>query len=67
MARRCCERRLTAYTTEGESLIWNGSPIAKRMKVVEVRSNRMPGGGLVITFSDVTPSFEGRPKLLERA
>jgi signal transduction histidine kinase/CheY-like chemotaxis protein len=34
--------------------------------VIEVRSNRMPGGGLVITFSDVTPSFEAA-EALERA
>jgi len=34
--------------------------------VVEVRSNRMPDGGLVITFTDVTPSFEAA-EALERA
>jgi signal transduction histidine kinase/CheY-like chemotaxis protein len=34
--------------------------------VIEVRANRMPGGGLVITFSDVTPSFEAA-EALERA
>ena len=34
--------------------------------VIEVRTNRMPGGGLVITFSDVTPSFEAA-EALERA
>ena len=34
--------------------------------VIEVRSNRMPGGGFVITFSDVTPSFEAA-EALERA
>jgi signal transduction histidine kinase/CheY-like chemotaxis protein len=34
--------------------------------VIEVRSNRMPGGGLVITFSDVTPSFEAA-EALERS
>src|SRR6202040_3371351 len=37
-----------------------------RHQVIEVRSNRMPGGGLVITFSDVTPSFEAA-EALERA
>ncbi|NOJ40123.1 PAS domain-containing hybrid sensor histidine kinase/response regulator [Bradyrhizobium australiense] len=56
-------RRLEAYTTEGE-------PYLERLPdghmVVEVRSNRMPGGGLVITFSDVTPSFEAA-EALERA
>jgi signal transduction histidine kinase len=30
------------------------------------RGNRMPGGGIVITFSDVTPSFEAA-EALERA
>ena len=34
--------------------------------VIEVRTNRMPGGGFVITFSDVTPSFEAA-EALERA
>ena len=34
--------------------------------VIEVRTNKMPGGGLVITFSDVTPSFEAA-EALERA
>ena len=34
--------------------------------VIEVRANRMPDGGLVITFSDVTPSFEAA-EALERA
>ena len=34
--------------------------------VIEVRTNRMPGGGLVITFSDVTPSFEAA-EALERS
>src|SRR6478609_4223934 len=34
--------------------------------VIEVRCNRMPGGALVITFSDVTPSFEAA-EALERA
>src|SRR5215216_2006708 len=37
-----------------------------RHMVIEVRSNRMPGGGFVITFSDVTPSFEAA-EALERA
>src|SRR5256714_1093273 len=34
--------------------------------VIEVRTNRMPGGGLVITFPDVTPSFEAA-EALERS
>ncbi len=58
------EMRLAAYTTEG------GEPYLERLPdrhmVIEVRTNRMPGGGLVITFSDVTPSFEAA-EALERA
>src|SRR5262249_58994411 len=38
----------------------------ERHMVIEVRTNRMPGSGLVITFSDVTPSFEAA-EALERA
>ena len=57
------ERRLTAYTREGEPYL-EGLP--DRHMVIEVRANRMPGGGLVITFSDVTPSFEAA-EALERA
>jgi Na+/proline symporter/signal transduction histidine kinase len=57
------ERRLAAYTREDE-------PYLERLPdghmVVEVRTNRMPGGGLVITFTDVTPSFEAA-EALERA
>jgi len=49
------EMRLAAYTTEGEPYL---ERLPDRHMVIEVRSNRMPGGGLVITFSDVTPSFE---------
>jgi Na+/proline symporter/signal transduction histidine kinase len=57
------ERRLTAYTTEGEPYL---ERLPDRHMVIEVRANRMPGGGLVITFSDVTPSFEAA-EALERA
>src|SRR5439155_22390746 len=56
-------RRLAAYTTEGKPYL---ERIPDRRLVIEVRSNRMPGGGLVITFSDVTPSFEAA-EALERA
>src|SRR5260221_12018470 len=34
--------------------------------VIEVRVNRMTDGGMVITFSDVTPSFEAA-EALERS
>ncbi len=37
-----------------------------RQIVIEVRTNKMPDGGLVLTFSDVTPSFEAA-EALERA
>jgi Na+/proline symporter/signal transduction histidine kinase/CheY-like chemotaxis protein len=57
------ERRLAAYTAEGEPYL---ERLPDRHMVIEVRSNRMPGGGLVITFSDVTPSFEAA-EALERA
>ncbi|MBN4668474.1 PAS-domain containing protein, partial [Pandoraea nosoerga] len=38
--------RLRAYTTEGEPYL---ERFADRHLVIEVRANRMPGGGLVIT------------------
>ena len=57
------EQRLRAYTTEGEPYL---ERFTDRHLVIEARANRMPGGGLVITFSDVTPSFEAA-EALERA
>jgi signal transduction histidine kinase/CheY-like chemotaxis protein len=57
------ERRLAAYTAEGEPHL---ERLPDRHIVVEVRSNRMPDGWLVITFTDVTPSFEAA-EALERA
>jgi Na+/proline symporter/signal transduction histidine kinase len=57
------EMRLAAFTTEGKPYL---ERLPDRHTVIEVRSNRMPGGGLVITFSDVTPSFEAA-EALERA
>jgi signal transduction histidine kinase len=57
------ERRLAAYTAEGEPYL---ERLPDRQMVIEVRSNRMPDGGLVITFTDVTPSFEAA-EALERA
>ena len=55
--------RLAAYTTEGAPYL---ERLPDRHMVIEVRANRMPGGGLVITFSDVTPSFEAA-EALERS
>jgi signal transduction histidine kinase/CheY-like chemotaxis protein len=57
------QMRLIAYTTEGEPYL---ERLPDRQVVVEVRANRMPDGGMVITFSDVTPSFEAA-EALERA
>jgi Na+/proline symporter/signal transduction histidine kinase len=57
------QMRLTAYTTEGEPYL---ERLQDRQIVIEVRANRMPDGGLVITFSDVTASFEAA-EALERA
>jgi Na+/proline symporter/signal transduction histidine kinase len=57
------QARLTAYTTEGQPYL---ERLPDRNIVIEVRANRMPDGGLVITFSDVTPSFEAA-EALERA
>jgi Na+/proline symporter/signal transduction histidine kinase len=57
------ERRLKAYTAVGEPYL---ERLPDRHLVIEVRSNRMPDGGLVITFTDVTPSFEAA-EALERA
>jgi len=57
------QMRLLAYTTEGLPYL---ERLPDRQIVIEVRANRMPDGGLVLTFSDVTPSFEAA-EALERA
>ncbi|MDB5630549.1 MAG: periplasmic sensor hybrid histidine kinase, partial [Tardiphaga sp.] len=62
-AEEMTQMRLTAYTTEGVPYL---ERLPDRHLVIEVRANRMPDGGLVITFSDVTPSFEAA-EALERA
>ena len=45
----------------------SGEPFLERFSqrglVIEVRGNRMPDGGLVITFSDMTPSVEAAEAL----
>jgi Na+/proline symporter/signal transduction histidine kinase len=45
----------------------SGEPFLERFAqqgvVIEVRSNRMPDGGVVITFSDMTPSVEAAEAL----
>ena len=57
------QKRLAAYTTEGEPYL---ERLTDRNMVVEIRANRMPGGALVVTFTDITPSFEAA-EALERA
>ena len=57
------EKRLAAYTTEGEPFL---ERLVDRNLVIEVRTNRMPDEGFVITFSDITPSVEAA-EALERA
>jgi Na+/proline symporter/signal transduction histidine kinase len=57
------QKRLTAYTTDGEPFL---ERLPDRNTVIEVRPNAMPGGELVVTFSDITPSFEAA-EALERA
>lgn len=57
------EQRLIAYTTDSEPYL---ERLPERHMVIEVLTNRMPGGGFVITFTDVTPTFEAA-EALERA
>ncbi len=56
-------KRLAAYTREGEPFL---ERLVDRNLVIEVRTNRMPDDGFVITFSDITPSVEAA-EALERA
>ncbi len=57
------EQRLAAYMIESEPYL---ERLPDRHMVIEVLTNRMPGGGFVITFTDVTPTFEAA-EALERA
>jgi Na+/proline symporter/CheY-like chemotaxis protein/nitrogen-specific signal transduction histidine kinase len=57
------ERRLAAYTTDSEPYL---ERLPDRHMVIEILTNRMPGSGFVITFTDVTPTFEAA-EALERA
>jgi Na+/proline symporter/CheY-like chemotaxis protein/PAS domain-containing protein/two-component sensor histidine kinase len=56
-------KRIAAYTREGEPFL---ERLVDRNLVIEVRTNRMPDDGFVITFSDITPSVEAA-EALERA
>jgi signal transduction histidine kinase len=54
---------IVRYTSEAEPFL---ERIAERGLVIEVRADRMPGGGLVTTFTDITPSVKAA-EALERA
>jgi Na+/proline symporter/signal transduction histidine kinase len=55
--------RIAKYTSETEPFL---ERFAERGLVIEVRANRMPDGGLVTTFTDITPSVKAA-EALERA
>jgi Na+/proline symporter/signal transduction histidine kinase len=55
--------RVARYATGDEPFL---ERIPQRNAVVEVRTNRMPGGGIVTTLTDITPSVEAA-EALERA
>ena len=55
--------RIARYTAEDEPFL---ERLAARALVIEVRANRMPDGGLVTTFADITPSVQAA-EALERA
>jgi Na+/proline symporter/signal transduction histidine kinase/ActR/RegA family two-component response regulator len=55
--------RVAKYTSEVEPFL---ERFAERGLVIEVRANRMPDGGLVTTFTDITPSVKAA-EALERA
>ncbi len=55
--------RIAKYTAEAEPFL---ERFAGRGLVIEVRANRMPDGGLVTTFTDITPSVNAA-EALERA
>ena len=55
--------RIAKYTDEVEPFL---ERFTERGLVIEVRANRMPDGGLVTTFTDITPSVKAA-EALERA
>jgi len=57
------DERIAKYTSDAEPFL---ERIAERRLVIEVRANRMPDGGLVTTFTDITPSVKAA-EALERA
>jgi Na+/proline symporter/signal transduction histidine kinase/CheY-like chemotaxis protein len=56
-------QRIARYTSEAEPFL---ERFAERGLVIEVRADRMPDGGLVTTFTDITPSVKAA-EALERA
>jgi len=55
--------RVRKYASEAEPFL---ERFGERGLVIEVRADRMPGGGLVTTFTDITPSVKAA-EALERA
>jgi Na+/proline symporter/CheY-like chemotaxis protein len=55
--------RIARYTSGEEPFL---ERVAERSLVIEVRANRMPDGGLVTTFTDISPSVKAA-EALERA
>ena len=55
--------RVQRYAAGSEPFI---ERFAARGLVLEVRANQMPGGGIVTTFTDVTPSVEAAEALEQR-
>jgi signal transduction histidine kinase len=55
--------RMQRYAAGSEPFI---ERFAARGLVLEVRANQMPGGGIVTTFTDVTPSVEAAEALEQR-
>ncbi len=57
------QRQIERYLSGGEPFL---ERFAGRGLVIEVRANRMPGGGIVTTFTDITPTVQAA-EALERA
>ena len=55
--------RLARYAATAEPFL---ERFPERGLVIEVRANRMPDGGIVTTFTDITPSFEAAEALERR-
>jgi len=55
--------RVARYSAAAEPFL---ERFTERGQVIEVRVNRMPGGGIVTTYTDITPSFEAAEALERR-